>query len=312
MENEKLYGNRLPRILVLLATYNGGKYIEDQLKSILAQKNVDITISISDDGSTDQTYNILKKYIEEDKIRFHKNQTSTGSAANNFLGMISRLTNENEYDYFSFADQDDIWFPDKISAAIESLFNFKSVLYCSNLTKWNTSEGSYRLLKKDYPQKKFDFLFEGGSAGCTYVFTRSFALELKQFTSNLDYSDWRGFSHDWLVYFFARSKNFKVVIDSNSYIHYRIHNANVHGHLNQMSIATIKHKSAEVFNGYYQNHLVNYIKYLDQNSEAYSICKKFLGNYFQRNYVIWKYNLQLMRDNKKFLIFAGLNLLKFK
>ena len=302
----------MTNVLVLLATFNGENFLREQIDSVLNQSCVDIRLIVADDASSDQTCVILTEEYNFPNIELSKNLPGTGSAANNFLTMVSRLNFEEKFDYVAFSDQDDIWLPSKMEVATLSLDKNNADLYCSNLTKWDTSNNSYSLLKKDFPQKKFDFLFEGGSAGCTYVFTRDFAKQLQFFLTAVDTTNWKAFSHDWLVYFFARSKNFKVVIDSNSYIHYRIHNANVHGHLNQMSIATIKHKSAEVFNGYYQNHLVNYIKYLDQNSEAYSICKKFLGNYFQRNYVIWKYNLQLMRDNKKFLIFAGLNLLKFQ
>jgi rhamnosyltransferase len=63
---------------------------------------------------------------------------------------------------------------------------------------------------------------------------------------------------------------------------------------------------------YYQNHIKNHIKYLDKNSEEYSIYTQFMKGYFSRNKIIWKYNTELMRDNKKFFIFALLNLLKFK
>jgi len=298
------------KFLIVLATYNGQKYIKEQIDSILNQENVEIDILVGDDNSTDNTVPIIKENFPE--ISILQNNPGTGSAANNFLKMIKNLNFKEDFDYVAFADQDDIWLPDKMNSAWELLEKSKSELYCSNLTKWDTSNNTFTLLKKDFPQKKFDYLFEGGSAGCTYVFSRHFANKLQEFLVTLDSSDWKGFSHDWLVYFFARSRNHKVAIDGNSYIHYRLHEENVHGHLNKLSFATIKEKSQHVLDGYYQNQIKNYIKYLSASSVEYYIYKEFLGNYFRRNRVIWKYNTQLLRDNKKFMIFALLNLLKFK
>ncbi|KQM36021.1 glycosyltransferase [Chryseobacterium sp. Leaf201] len=296
-------------VKVLLASYNGEKYIEEQIDTILKQQGVVLDIILSDDKSTDKTLEIVKEKYPQ--IKVSQNSPGTGSAAKNFLKMVSGLDFNENFEYVSFADQDDIWMPEKIIKAIELAQKNNAELYCSNLTKWDTSNNSFTELKKDFPQKKFDFLFEGGSAGCTYVFTRNFAEDLKNFLKTLDSTNWKGFSHDWLVYFFARSKNYKVVIDNNSYIHYRLHQENVHGHLNKLSWRTIREKSSEVFNGYYQNHIKNYIQYLDKNSEAYLICQQFLKGYISRNKVILKYNTQLMRDKKKFLIFVILNLLKF-
>lgn len=299
----------MKKIKILLATYNGEKYIQEQIDSILAQTNVLVSIAVCDDGSKDRTLEIISSKFPE--ISVSRNIPGTGSAAKNFLKMVSNLDFEEDFDFVAFADQDDVWLQEKMSFALNLLEQNNADLYCSNLTKWDTSNGNFSELKKDFPQKKFDFLFEGGSAGCTYVFSKRFAKDLQVLLSNLDSSNWKGFSHDWLVYFFARSRKYKVVIDGNSYIHYRLHEENVHGHLNKLSFNTIKEKSSEVFNGYYQNHIKNFIKYVDKNSDEYTIYSQFLKGYFSRNKVIWKYNTELMRDKKKFLIFAILNILKF-
>ncbi len=297
------------KVKILLATYNGEKYIQEQLDSIVNQKDVIVDIRLSDDGSKDRTLDIVRKNYPQ--ISISENKPGTGSAANNFLKMISELNFDEDFMYVAFADQDDIWLPEKMKAALSLLDKSHADLYCSNLTKWDTSNNKYSELKKDHSQKKFDFLFEGGSAGCTYVLTKDFALSLQKFILNLDSTNWIDFSHDWLVYFYARTRNFKVVIDKTSYINYRLHNENVHGHLNKLSWNTIKNKTSQVFNGYYQDHVKNYILYLDKSSEAYKIYEQFLRGYFSRNVIIWKYNTELMRDKKKFFIFAILNLLKF-
>ncbi|MGN7990539.1 glycosyltransferase [Pedobacter sp. 22226] len=298
------------KVKILLATYNGERYIREQIESILSQEGVEINILINDDGSRDQTVNILQTHYKFLKLGI--NHPGLGSAANNFLNMVSNLNFDENFQYVAFSDQDDIWLEQKMKVAINMLAKKSADLYCSNLTKWDNSTDSYSLLKKDFPQKKFDFLFEGGSAGCTYVFTKEFAKLLQSFLKVLDTSNWKGLSHDWLIYFFARSRNHKVIIDANSYIHYRLHSDNVHGHLNKLTFATIKEKSGQVLDGYYQNHAKNYIKYLRNESEEHKIYEQFLGNYYQRNKIIWRYNTTLMRDKKKFLIFAVLNLLKFR
>ncbi|ATA77280.1 glycosyltransferase [Capnocytophaga canimorsus] len=295
-------------IKVLLATYNGEKYIIQQMQSIINQKDVIVDICVSDDGSTDKTLAMINETFPQ--IKTQKNIPGTGSAATNFLKMLVETDFNENFEYIAFSDQDDLWLPQKLSVAVQKLNEEKADLYCSNLTKWDENTGSFTLLKKDFPQKKFDYLFEGGSAGCTYVFTKSFAKSLKSFVLQLNTSNWKGFSHDWLVYFFARSRNYMVFIDENSYIHYRLHGNNVHGHLNKLSLRTIWFKISKVMEGYHEDHIKNYINYIDKNTEAYQIYTDFLGNYFSRNKMIWKYNIRLMRDNKKWFVFAVLNLIK--
>ncbi|WP_284463590.1 glycosyltransferase [Chryseobacterium sp.] len=301
----------MDKIKILVASYNGEKYIEEQILSILDQNNIVGDIIISDDSSSDKTVSIIQSKFPE--LNCSVNKPGTGSAANNFLKMVANLENEDQFHYICFSDQDDIWLPEKLSAAITKLKEDKADLYCSNLIKWDTSNNSLTPLKKDFPQKKYDYLFEGGSAGCTYVLTRTLAFELKAFINNrLDTSNWDEFSHDWLIYFFARYNQYKVTIDSNSYIYYRIHDSNVHGHLNKLSLSTIKSKFSKVLEGYHIIHARNFIKYVNKNSEEYAIYEAFLGGYFKRNWMILKYNTQLMRNTKKLLIFMLLNLFKFR
>lgn len=307
---EKPFEKMIPSVKILLATYNGEKYITEQIQSILGQSNVSPQIAVNDDGSKDKTVNAIRQTFPEIPVRI--NVPGTGSAANNFLKMLCEIDFNEDFDYVGFADQDDIWLSDKLQAATSRLAKEDAALYCSNLTKWDMVDNSLTELKKNYPQKRFDYLFEGGSAGCTYVFTKQFALVLKNFVETVDSSHWKEFSHDWLVYFFARNNGHKVIIDGNSYIKYRIHDNNVHGHLNKLSWATIKDKFSKVFAGYHEGHVKNYIKYVKAGSVEEEIYRDFLAGYFSRNAMIWKYNFQLMRDPKKFLVFAFLNLLKYK
>ncbi|WP_454975752.1 glycosyltransferase [Capnocytophaga bilenii] len=298
----------MTKVKILLATYNGELYITQQIESIISQEGVIVDIIINDDGSNDTTVSKIKASYPTIKIK--ENIPPTGAAANNFLKMISELDFTEKFEYIALSDQDDVWLPQKLLVATNILENEKYDLYCSNLTKWNMESGKYSLLKKDYPQKRFDYLFEGGSAGCTYVLTKYFAKKLKDLISQIDFKEWGVFSHDWFIYFFARSNDYKVFIDKNSYIHYRIHNNNVHGYLNQLSLKTIKIKIDKVLKGYYQSYIKNHIKCLKKGTLEYKIYQQFLGNYFQRNWVVLRYNFQLMRSKKKYIMFLLLNLLQ--
>lgn len=105
-------------VAVLLATYNGGKYIRQQLKSLLEQTNQDFRIVIHDDGSTDNTVEIINEYLENypDKIEVYYGH-SCGGPKENFLWMLSRV----QADYYLFCDQDDVWFPKKLGLSLETL-----------------------------------------------------------------------------------------------------------------------------------------------------------------------------------------------
>jgi rhamnosyltransferase len=302
------------KVLIILASYNGEKYLKEQLDSILSQEGVHVHVIIFDDVSKDDTLGIVNLFKDDERIRLVVNDRSTGSAASNFFGAIKYLSEDfiEKYDYVLFADQDDIWLPKKVISAVEMLKCEKSSLYFSNLILWDEKTDNKSLIKKCYPQKKYDFLFEGGSAGCTYVFTRKFALDLKSCLHKIDYSKWKFFSHDWFVYFFARINNYNISVDSNAYILYRIHEENVHGQLNKMSIHAIKERLKLIKEGWYFQQIKDFSKLVPKNSEYMKIYNLYTKNYFTRFYVIFKYNFQLMRSRNKLIQFGIISLMPIK
>lgn len=106
-------------IEILLATYNGEKYLDEQIKSILSQTFRDFKIIIRDDGSKDGTVDIIKRYAENypDKIVFIEDEKKGGSAAKNFFLLISYASAE----YIMFCDQDDVWLPNKIEITYNAM-----------------------------------------------------------------------------------------------------------------------------------------------------------------------------------------------
>lgn len=114
--------NTTPSVNILLATYNGHKYIKEQLDSLLAQTYPNITIYIRDDGSTDDTVAFIKSYIATNSsskkiILLENNGMNLGCPAS-FYQILKECESA---DYYAFCDQDDIWYPDKIKWAVEKL-----------------------------------------------------------------------------------------------------------------------------------------------------------------------------------------------
>ena len=302
------------KILVLLASYNGDKYIKQQIDSILNQESVCVDIMIFDDCSKDNTIEVLDNYNINPHVTVHKRAKGTGSAAHNFLDAIQSLSKDliNSYDFIAFSDQDDIWFPNKLFEAGQMLKKEHSSLYFSNLILWDEQTNNKSILKKSYPQKKYDYLFEGGSAGCTYVFTTDFCLDLKNVLVKTNFIHWQYFSHDWFVYFYARVNNYKVSIDNNAYIKYRIHSDNVHGQLNKNSLFAIKERLKLVKKGWYFKHIKGFIEFTPKKSLQYKIYHLYYKNYFSRLYVLIKFNFKLMRSPKKFIKFFIISLIPLK
>ena len=121
-------------VLVILASFNGEKYIQDQIFSILSQKLVSVELYIFDDCSNDKTVDIINSFNDK-RIHFFQNTISSGNAANNFLYSLTYILKSNidNYDYISFSDQDDIWLEYKLFNSINSIYTKNFDLYCSNL-----------------------------------------------------------------------------------------------------------------------------------------------------------------------------------
>lgn len=302
------------KILVVLASYNGAKYIEEQMDSILNQELVSLDIMVFDDCSNDNTIEVLNKYKLNVNVSINKREKRTGNAPRNFLDAILSLSDEfiNSYDFIAFSDQDDIWFPNKMFEAGKMLRKEQSSLYFSNLNLWDENTNYKTIINKSYPQKKYDFLFEGGSAGCTYVFTNDFCLGLQKILKSTNYYDWELFSHDWFVYFYARANGFKVSIDNNAYITYRIHANNSYGQVNKISISAIKERLKYIKNGWYFNHIKEFSAFITPNSVESKIYLLYTKNYFTRLYVLLRYNFELMRSSKKFIQFFIISLLPIR
>ncbi len=103
-----------------MATYNGQEFIKEQIESILNQTWTNWCLLISDDGSSDLTLDIINDYISKDsRINIIKNESGYHGAYNNFWYLINYAHELEDFDYYFFSDQDDVWMPDKLKIFIE-------------------------------------------------------------------------------------------------------------------------------------------------------------------------------------------------
>lgn len=211
------------KIAVLLATYNGEKYIEEQINSIFKQLKVSCDIYISDDGSTDGTLSIVNNYRDQ-RVKILENKGRYGSAGRNFINTIVKVDYAS-YDFVAFCDQDDIWFEDKLVRSISAIKGRGVDAYSSNvLAFW--PNGKKRLINKAQKQKKHDYLFEAAGPGCTYVIKSEIMQDIKNFLERNNSVVDQIWLHDWFVYAYVRSRGLKWLIDCAPTMLYRQHEHN--------------------------------------------------------------------------------------
>lgn len=112
-----------PKVDILLSTWNGEKFLACQLDSLLAQDYPALRVLVRDDGSTDGTVGIIRKYAAADSRIVFVNDPGDGRARNlgyrdSFMELLSR---EDDAEYYAFCDQDDFWFPEKVRLGVEAL-----------------------------------------------------------------------------------------------------------------------------------------------------------------------------------------------
>lgn len=211
-------------VSVLMSTYNGEKYIQEQLDSIFNQKDVELKLIVRDDGSRDSTLDILyRNKKDHDNLTIIRDGNNLGSCKS-FLKLISSCTDD---EFYALSDQDDIWDEDKLITAIDKMKPCdlsKPVLYHSNLRIVDENNTFYRNSHSS-PKKlenKYLSLIQGGATGCTLVYNHALAEIAKRVKP-------RNFSmHDTWLYIVSMLLG-EVVYDFKPHINYRQHSNNVIG-----------------------------------------------------------------------------------
>lgn len=207
------------KVQVLMSTYQGERFLREQIESLLHQTWKNLEILIRDDGSRDGTREILQEYSRNyTNIQVYLGENK-GVAASFFA-----LLKKSDADYTAFCDQDDIWLPEKVEAAVAKLEPENGpALYCSN--KILVDSAGVPLGKQDARSRRPGFgnaVVECICTGCTAMMNRKLAEVLKQRLPD------HAILHDWWSYL-AASYVGKVIFDERAFIQYRQHEANVVG-----------------------------------------------------------------------------------
>jgi len=214
----------MERVDILLATYNGEKFIRQQLDSILEQSHREISLIISDDASTDSTVKILREYASKDERITLFTQKENLGFVKNFEFLLTKSTAP----YIAFSDQDDVWDQNKIETMLSVLkTSGKSLAYCDMRRideKGDVITQSW-FKSKSYPRVSGTSINGSAvrhfSAGCSQIFTDSVRRRMLPFKKEV-------FAHDWISIFCA-TELMGIIFIPSQLMSYRAHSGNVYG-----------------------------------------------------------------------------------
>lgn len=235
-----------PCVAVLLAAYNGEKYIGQQIESLLGQNYSNIRIYICDDCSTDGTEACIEQYAQKDaRISVLHSEKRFGSAQANFMFLLQAA----EADYYMFCDQDDVWFPDKIEAELQKMQEIETpgipALVHSDLSVAGAdlavlAESFFRYQKLPKEQGLSSLLVQNNVTGCTVLLNPALrALALKM----TDMRDIR--MHDWFLAVLAAATG-KIGFVDRPLMLYRQHENNQVGAKDAGSLSYIARKAVDI------------------------------------------------------------------
>lgn len=218
----------MPRVDILLATYNGARFIREQLTSVLEQSYANLRVLVSDDGSTDRTTEIVAEMsIEDPRILLLPSMTA-GSAAGNFMSLLRHVTSE----YAMFCDQDDVWYPDKVESAVlrmRCVEAFKPGPYLLGANASVVSEDRSILALSFLSDARLDpkrcqlnrVLVQSPVLGCTAIMNRALVDCALRHSPRISSIRW----HDWWMALMAAAFGAVEVI-SEPVLEYRQHDTN--------------------------------------------------------------------------------------
>lgn len=216
------------KIAILMSTYNGEKYLSEQIQSILDQTNHDWHLYIRDDGSTDGTQQIINEYANQhDNITFfNKGHVKNLGVVKSFMDLLSHV----DSDFYMFSDQDDYWKPFKVAVTLSAMLKqqYESLPICVHTSLKAVDETLKNKPAHVQDKRAWDgfekLLFLNCVTGCTAMINRQLKAAI-----NFDQIDYkRVYMHDW--WFALISSAFgKLVYVNKETMLYRQHGDNVEG-----------------------------------------------------------------------------------
>ncbi|MEY8433136.1 glycosyltransferase [Lachnospiraceae bacterium 48-42] len=276
-------------VLVIIATYNGGKYLAEQLESVLYQENVNVSILVRDDASSDDTQIILNSYKDAGKLEWY-----TGNhlnAARSFWDLMKKC-NKYDFDYVAFCDQDDVWDKDKLYVAVTHLNTIEqdtpSLYYCGQRLVDSSLDfiSSHKLNRNRSLLARFVI---SDIAGCTAVFNKSLLKSVVKYEPKYLQM------HDTWILKVCLCLGGKVFVDPDMHINYRQHSNNAIGLVRglcgyirlvnfHISKNHIEQQMLELKKGY-SEHMVKEYKELVEYICEYRSNKKYKKKLLDFNYI---------------------------
>ena len=224
--------NNSGKVAILMATYNGGKYLKQQLNSILKQTYQNFVLFISDDHSSDNTLNIIHHYktVYPQKILLIKNNHAVRGVKTNFANLISYIKANclHDFDYFMFSDQDDFWKSNKIAVSIQpltyqqlpTLVHTDLMVVDQNLKLINRS--FVKVCKiSGFNHKLQKLLVQNNVTGCTMAWNKALMKIIQP-----DFT--KAIMHDWFIALIANCSG-QIIFIPQATILYRQHKDNLVG-----------------------------------------------------------------------------------
>ncbi|WP_281742885.1 glycosyltransferase family 2 protein [Polynucleobacter yangtzensis] len=253
---ESTYPKSSLSVAILLATYNGEKYLREQLQSIAAQDMTNWGLFVSDDGSSDATKKILADFADE--YADHEVKVFDGPKkgfAQNFLSLVCNP--DIGANFFAYADQDDVWMKIKLKKAVQWLESVPSdlpALYCSR-TEYVDENLKHIAYSPDYgrPAIFANALVQNIASGNTMVFNAAARQLLQKAGKDADIP-----LHDWWTYMLVTGAGGVTHFDKSPTVFYRQHSNNLWG-MNagwRASLSRIQKLFEGRFKGWNERHII--------------------------------------------------------
>ena len=218
------------KVQILMSTYNGEKYLREQLDSILSQKTklgkkrISFSLLIRDDGSTDSTGKILEEYADKFPGITYFQEENIG-ACRSFFRLLQKA--DHNMDYIAFSDQDDVWNENKLRRAVRGLKKYQAIpaMYAGDmeivdhhLNLLKVSSNVTKRFRPSFGNALVENICTGATIVINHVLYRFIAEKIPK----------RAYMHDWWLYM-AASCFGKVLYDRKPYMKYRQHEENTVG-----------------------------------------------------------------------------------
>lgn len=271
------------KILILLASYNGGKFIREQLDSILQQSYTNWELLICDDGSTDNTLEIVSEYYAKDnRINVIPKDPKSQGASQNFGNLLKEAL-LREWNFVMFADQDDFWQSNKVKITLDAMLEMQDLdksprlVYCD----FEYADGQMNALKSETDKNISNWkepnlprlLAQNNIYGCTMMLNRVLAEEVSPIPQWVE-------NHDYWISLVA-SLTGEIYHVRERLMLYRQHSNNVSGHYSDNSFKK------------------RFQRYYKKNDKLQVIVK---GRFRMAEELFKRFNEEISESNRKLLV----------